>query len=218
MELSEFKCEVMDWEKFYQLSRIAAKKVRKSGYKPDVIIGLARGGWIFSRVLCDFLGVKDLFSLKVEHWGITASPDGEAKVRHPLSIDLSNKKILIADDITDTGESMKKSVEHLKSLNPAEIKTVTLRHIEGAKFIPDYFGEQIKWIWVIFPWNYVEDLCNILPKAIVLRNNEVDQKKSIIKLKESFNVSIDPEILNDVLDECKIRGTLQEGIDKNSGQ
>ena len=218
MELSEFKCEVMDWEKFYQLSRIVAKKIRESGYKPDVIIGLARGGWIFSRVLCDFLGVKDLFSLKVEHWGITASPDGEAKVRHPLSIDLSNKKILVADDITDTGESMKKSVEHLKSLNPAEIKTVTLRHIEGAKFIPDYFSEEIKWIWVIFPWNYVEDLCNILPKALVLRNNEVDREESIIKLKELFDVSMDLEILDDVLNECKIRGTLQEGTDKKSGQ
>ena len=216
--MSEFKCEVMDWEKFYQLSRIAAKKIRESGYQPDVIIGLARGGWIFSRVLCDFLGVKDLFSLKVEHWGITANPDGEAKVRHPLSIDLSNKKILIADDITDTGESMEKSVEHIKSLNPAEIKTVTLRHIEGAKFIPDHFGEEIKWIWVIFPWNYVEDLCNILPKALVLRNDEVDREESIIKLKELFDVSIDLEILDDVLNECKIRGPLQEGPDKKSGQ
>ncbi|WP_455279091.1 phosphoribosyltransferase [[Eubacterium] cellulosolvens] len=214
--MSEFKCEVMDWEKFYQLSRIVAKKIRESGYKPDVIIGLARGGWIFSRVLCDFLGVKDLFSLKVEHWGITASPDGEAKVRHPLSIDLSNKKILVADDITDTGESMKQAVEHIKSLNPAEIKTVTLRHIVGAIFIPDYFGEEIKWIWVIFPWNYVEDLCNILPKALVLRNNEIDREETIAKLRESFDVSIDPEIFNEVLNECKIRGTLQEGIDKKS--
>jgi len=215
--LSEFKCEVMDWDKFYQLSRIAAKKIRRSGFKPDVIIGLARGGWIFSRVLCDFLGVKDLFSLKVEHWGITASPDGEAKVRHPLSMDFSNKKILIADDITDTGESMKKSVEHLKSLNPTEIKTVTLRHIEGAKFIPDYFGEQIKWIWVIFPWNYVEDLCNILPKALILKNNEVDREESIIKIKESFGVSIDQEILDEVLNECKIRGTLKIVKDKETG-
>ncbi len=209
MELSEFKCEVMDWEKFYQLSKIVAKKIRESGYQPDVIIGLARGGWIFSRVLCDFLGVKDLFSLKVEHWGITASPDGEAKVRHPLSIDLSNKKILVADDITDTGESLKKSVEHLKSLNPAEIKTVTLRHIEGAKFIPDYFGEEIKWIWVIFPWNYVEDLCNILPKSLILKNNRVDLEESILKLKKSFNVSIDPKIFEDILIECKIRGTIK---------
>ncbi|WP_455369384.1 phosphoribosyltransferase [[Eubacterium] cellulosolvens] len=207
--MSEFKCEVMDWEKFYQLSKIVAKKIRESGYQPDVIIGLARGGWIFSRVLCDFLGVKDLFSLKVEHWGITASPDGEAKVRHPLSIDLSNKKILVADDITDTGESLKKSVEHLKSLNPAEIKTVTLRHIEGAKFIPDYFGEEIKWIWVIFPWNYVEDLCNILPKSLILKNNRVDLEESILKLKKSFNVSIDPKIFEDILIECKIRGTIK---------
>jgi hypoxanthine phosphoribosyltransferase len=214
MQLSEFKCEVMDWEKFYQLSRAVAKRIKKSGYKPNVIIGLARGGWIFSRILCDFLGVKDLFSLKVEHWGLTASPDGEAKISYPLSIDLSNKTILIADDITDTGESLKKAVEHIRSLNPAEIKTVTLRHIIGSKFIPDYYAEEIKWIWVIFPWNYVEDLCNILPKTLVLKNDVVDRKETIIKLKELFNVDIDQEILDELLSECKIRGTLQKETDK----
>ena len=72
----KFECEVMDWDLFYELSKKTADKIIKSRFKPDFMVGLARGGWVLSRVLCDFIGVKDLVSLKVEHWGITATPDG----------------------------------------------------------------------------------------------------------------------------------------------
>lgn len=206
--MSEFTCEAMDWNKFYSLSRAVAKKIKEAGYKPDVVIGLARGGWILSRVLCDFLGVKDLLSIKVEHWGITASPDGEARVKYPLSVDLSGKTVLVVDDITDTGESMRKSVEHVKTLGPAEIRTAALRHIEASKFIPDYYGEEIKWRWVIFPWNYIEDMCNLVPKALVLSGDRIDFESTKAKLKERFNISVDSETLTEIHTECKLRGLL----------
>ncbi|MEM3004676.1 MAG: phosphoribosyltransferase [Candidatus Bathyarchaeia archaeon] len=198
----------MDWDRFYTLSREVAKKIKTSGYKPDVIIGLARGGWVLSRVLCDFLGVKDLHSVKVEHWGITASPDGEARVKYPLSLDLSGRKILVVDDITDTGESMRKAVEHVKSLGPAEIRTAALRHIKGSKFIPDYYGEEIEWRWVIFPWNYVEDMCNLMPKVLVLDGGRVDFESTKAKLKERFGISIDSDALAEIHAECRSRGLL----------
>ena len=65
MSADKFPCEAMSWDRFYSLARRAADKIIKSGYNVDLIVGLARGGWVFSRVLCDFLGVKDLLSLKV---------------------------------------------------------------------------------------------------------------------------------------------------------
>jgi len=200
----------MDWNGFYSLARTVARKIKDSGYKPDVVIGLARGGWIFSRVICDFLGVRDLLSVKVEHWGITASPDGEARVKYPLSVDLSGKKVLVVDDITDTGESMRKSVEHIKTLGPAETRTAALMHIEGSRFIPNYYAEEIKWRWVIFPWNFVEDLCNLIPKALTLTGDEIDSEATNAKLKEKFDISMDPKTLDELYHECKNRGLLQK--------
>jgi len=114
----KFNCEVMDWELFYRLSKTVSKKIRDSNYTPDLIVGLARGGWVLARVLCDLLGVKDLVSLKVEHWGMTATPDGKAKLKYPFQIDLTGKRILVVDDITDTGESMMLAVEHVRTMNP----------------------------------------------------------------------------------------------------
>ena len=121
-----FECQVMDWNMFYKLAKQVAKKVNNSGYKPDIIVGLARGGWVLARVLCDFVGVKDLVSLKVEHWGVTATPDGTAKLRNEINVDLTGKKVLVVDDITDTGESVKVATEYIKSLGPAEVRTASL--------------------------------------------------------------------------------------------
>ncbi len=165
MTSESFECEIMGWDLFNELAKKVAMKMREDNYKPDFMVGLARGGWVLSRVLCDYLGIKDLVSLKVEHWGVTATPDGKAQIKFPIDIDLSGRDVIVVDDITDTGESMKVAIEYIKTLNPKTVKTASLRNINGSSFTPDYFGDEISWRWVVFPWNYVEDMCNIVPKA-----------------------------------------------------
>jgi hypoxanthine phosphoribosyltransferase len=109
----------MDWEFFYSLSEEVARKIIESGYRADFMVGLARGGWVLSRVLCDFLAIKDLVSLKVEHWGVTATPDGTAQLKYPFDIDLTGRSVIIVDDITDTGDSMKIATDYVQTKNPA---------------------------------------------------------------------------------------------------
>ena len=209
MPKGSFECEIMSWDYFYKLSKIVAEKIKASGYNPDLIVGLARGGWCLARVLCDFLGVKDLVSLKVEHWGITATPDGKAKLKYPFSMDLTGRKVLVVDDITDTGESMMISVNYVKSLNPREVRTATLRHIEGSKFKPDYYAEDISWRWVIFPWNFIEDLCNLVDQI----RGEVKDPKDLAefkrKLKENFKIDVDEETIEEILRELDRRKILK---------
>lgn len=197
-----FECEIMSWELFEKLAINVAKSIRKDGFQPDFMVGLARGGWVLSRVLCDFLGVKDLVSLKVEHWGVTATPDGKAQIKYPFDIDLTGKNVLVVDDITDTGESMLVAVEYVKSKNPASIKTAALRHIDGSKFTPDYYGDVISWRWVVFPWNFVEDMCNLVPKA----SEDTDSLGEIKKrMKERFNVDLSTEQIESIKEELERR-------------
>ena len=209
-----FECEVMDWDLFYQLARKVASKINDSDFKPDIIVGLARGGWVLARVLCDLIGVKDLVSLKVEHWGVTATPDGKAKLKYPLNIDLSGKNVLVVDDITDTGESMRVTLEYIKSLNPLQIKTAALRHINTSKFLPDYFGEEITWRWVIFPWNFTEDMCNIVPKVCkrlsLNPHKDIDTTKIKNELKQFYTLDTSEETIDEILKELKRRKLIQE--------
>jgi hypoxanthine phosphoribosyltransferase len=198
----KFDCEIMDWELFYSIAEEVARKIIESGYEADFMVGLARGGWVLSRVLCDFLAIKDLVSLKVEHWGVTATPDGTAQLKYPFEIDLTGRRVLVVDDITDTGDSMKIATDYVKTKNPAEVRTAALRHITGSKFTPDYYGDEITWRWVIFPWNYVEDMCNIVPKAA---EGTEDLSEVRRRLKANHKIDVDEERISRILEEVRRR-------------
>jgi uncharacterized protein len=171
-------------------------------YRPDFIISLARGGWVFGRVLCDYLNVTGLVSLKVEHWGSTATPDGEAKIKYPFNIDLTGRKVLIVDDISDTGKSLKVAMEYIKKMNPADIKTTTLFYLTGSSFKPDFYGEEMTWRWVVFPWNWVEDMVNLIAKV-----SQDDPAPSTIRdrMRDTFNLSISEVGIKKIQAEAKRR-------------
>lgn len=197
--MDKITCQTPSWETMQHYAKLASDKIKDAGFKPDVIIALARGGLVPARMFCDFLVLKKCYSIKVDHWGITAAVDGKAKLSQALDVDIAGKKVLVVDDITDTGESMRISVEYLQSLNPVEVKTATLIHLNNSKFEPDFYGREQEWAWIIFPWNYMEDLVNLVGKATVDVGNDVDKVK--VALKENCNIDIPVE---DVLETFKL--------------
>ncbi len=192
----------MDWDGFQSLAEETARKIVGSGYEPDFMVGLARGGWVLSRVLCDYVGIKDLMSLKVEHWGVTATPDGKARIKYPFDVDLTGRRVIVVDDITDTGQSLTVATEYVKTLNPLEVRTASLQHITGSKFTPDYYGDEISWRWVIFPWNYVEDMYNIIQK-IEERGVPISEIKD--RLKSDHKIEVDQSEVDRIREEIKRR-------------
>jgi len=101
-----------------------------------------------------------------------------------------------------TGDSMTLAVDYVREKNPAEIRTAALRHIEGSKFIPDYYGDEITWRWVVFPWNFVEDMCNIVAKAAEGAGSLGEVKR---RLKSSFNVDLTGDQIREVQAEIERR-------------
>ncbi len=195
-------CEYLTWDRFLKISEKTADKINAAGWRPDFIVSLARGGWVFGRVLCDYLNVTELLSLKVVHWGMTATPDGEAKIRYPFEVDMTGKKVLIVDDISDTGKSLKVATEFIAGMHPAEVKTVTLFYLTGSSFKPDFYGEEMTWRWVVFPWNWVEDMCNLLAKVV----EEEDTPSMIMaKMKDTYQLNISREGVEKILKEIKRR-------------
>jgi hypoxanthine phosphoribosyltransferase len=126
--------------------------------------------------------------------------------------------VLIVDDITDTGETMRVAVEYIQSLKPSEIRTAALRHITSSKFMPDYFGEEISWRWVIFPWNFTEDMCNIVPKVCARLSinpaGDVDIAQVKKELKQFYTIDTTEETVDEILQELKRRSLIQENPKK----
>ncbi len=201
--MEKLNCELRSWEDMRDLSEKVAKQIIDSGYEPDFIIGITRGGWVPSVNLSDLLDVKDLLAIRVEHWGITATKSGKAELKFPLNMELSGKKILLVDDLTDTGESISVCIEHLKRLNAKEVKTATLIHKSNSNLKPDFYAEEVKeWKWIIFPWNLTEDLSNLVGKVMEEKNIQgIGEVKCA--LQESFELEVSRETVEEILERIK---------------
>jgi len=153
----------VSWEEIERWAEIIVEKIGDAKF--DCVIAVIRGGLVPSRIIADYLGIKDIFTLKTEHWGVTATPDGKAKVTYPIVKDLDGRAVLVVDDITDTGQSLRLAIEATKQKNPKTVRSATFLHINRSEVIPDYFAEEVdstNWKWFIFPWNRKEDLRNIV--------------------------------------------------------
>jgi len=162
------RCRRASWAEIDRWADIVAGRVRSAGERPETIVGLARGGWVPARLLGDRLGVRHLVSLRVQHWGLTASRDGKARLTEGLSGEVAGESVLVVDDITDTGESLRLASEHVAGAKPRSVATAAFVHIAHSKFVPTFFAEEIPrdgWVWVVFPWNYWEDLATLAARA-----------------------------------------------------
>jgi len=162
------RCRRTTWREIDALADTVASAVRAAGPAPDTIVGLTRGGWVPARMLADRLGVKRMLALRAQHWGVTATANGRAELGDALTQRLEGRNVLVVDDITDTGESLALATEHVASLGPSSLQSAALLHIAHSKFRPTFWGEEIPrdaWVWVVFPWNYWEDLVTLAKRA-----------------------------------------------------
>ncbi len=206
------RCRIVTFQEVHDMVRKVADAVKASGYKPTTIVGLARGGWLPARLMCDFLGITDLVSLKVEHWLETGKTKDEASIRYPLKADLSGKRVLVVDDITDTGKSLITAVNYVKKYNrPAEIRVATMQYIPESKFRPDYYAEEVKtWTWFIYPWNWIEDTSTLIVRLMKERKDYTWSLNEIDKgLRDNFEIGWSKRMLRYILKVMGERGQVE---------
>lgn len=156
---SKQPCELVSWHRFYQLCGILAHRIMQSGFRPEVIVAIGRGGYMPGRILADMLGLMDLTSFRIEHYrGAQRQP--RAVIRYPLSADLRGRRVLLVDDVSDSGETFKLAIEHVRESGPpAELRTAVMDHKTVSAYQPDFFARHIvKWRWITYPWAITEDL------------------------------------------------------------
>jgi uncharacterized protein len=162
------RCRAATWADVDRWADLLEERIRAAQTVPETIVGLTRGGWVPARLLADRLGVHRVVSLRAQHWGITATPTGAAALSEGLSGPVRDQKVLVVDDITDTGDSLRLALDHVRAAGPSRVETAVFLHIARAKYVPTYYAEEISrdgWVWVVFPWNYWEDLRTLAAKA-----------------------------------------------------
>lgn len=157
--------EYVNWNHFYRLCGVLWQRIADSGYRPDLIIAITRGGYPAARVLSDFAGLMDLVGLKIEHYH-GPSKLRQAIVPYPLPLSITGRRVLLVDDVSDSGDTFDAAFAELaKRGEPLAMRTAVLHHKQVSRHTPDYHAQRIvKWRWVTYPWALVEDLTEILTR------------------------------------------------------
>ncbi|MGC8674762.1 MAG: phosphoribosyltransferase, partial [Thermoprotei archaeon] len=69
---AKFPCRFLTWNEVEDMSQELAHKILLSGFQPDIIVAVARGGLVGARLVSDILGVTDFTCVRIAHWGETA--------------------------------------------------------------------------------------------------------------------------------------------------
>lgn len=196
--------ELVSWAGFYRLCRRLAFQLRNAEVRPDVIVAIGRGGYMPARILSDFLGVMDLTSFRIEHYrGAYKQP--LTRVRYPLSADVSGQRVLLVDDVSDTGDTFQVATEHVRERSsPAEIKTAVLHHKVVSSFVPDFYAAKVvEWRWITYPWAVFEDLTAFI-QAMVPPPGSIEGIAG--RLEQDHGVRVPRKVLQDVLAMMESRG------------
>jgi hypothetical protein len=152
------------WDEIYDMLLNLATRIKRSGFQPDLIVGVSRGGWIPGRILSDLLGNAHTANVKIEFYVGIGQTSRKPVVTQPISEEIANKRVLVVDDVADTGESLIVALEHVRERSAGEIKTVTIYHKPHSKFKPDFFAETTSH-WIIFPWERLETTLLLIREA-----------------------------------------------------
>ena len=146
--------EHMSYELFGVAVRELGKTILDSGYKPEIILSIARGGFFLGAGLGYALDVKNSFAMSVEFYtGVDERlPIPVVLPPVPNKIDLAGLSVLIADDVADTGETLKIVLDFCAGV-VKEVRTAVLYEKSASIIKPDYSWRKTD-KWIEFPWSY----------------------------------------------------------------
>jgi uncharacterized protein len=148
--------EVMTWDDLGEGARELAQIVHDDGYRPDMILAIARGGLLVAGALAYALGVKNTYTMNVEFYtGIDERlPIPMILPPVPDLVDLASARVLIADDVADTGATLK-LVKEFCAGRVAEVRAGVLYEKPRSEVKCEYVWRRTD-RWITFPWSAAE--------------------------------------------------------------
>lgn len=144
----------INWTQYQALSqKLAATMLANEQFGFDEIVAIARGGLTFGHLLSDFLRIP-ISSITIQSYS-DIQKQGEVVITAGLSKIIENKKILLVDDIADSGKTLLRATDYLSGFHPASITRVTMFYKPHCQIIPEYFAKQTS-KWILLPFEVTE--------------------------------------------------------------
>jgi uncharacterized protein len=145
--------EVLTWEMFGSAGRVLAQQVLDSGFVPDIVIAIARGGLIPAGAVSYAIGVKAAGTLNVEFYS-----DVEETLPDPVVLEpfldtnaIVGKALLVVDDVADSGRTLALVIDLLR-IHAADVRSAVLYTKPRTVVQPDFSWRETD-RWIDFPWS-----------------------------------------------------------------
>lgn len=144
--------EILTYELFGTAMRELAQEIIDD-YKPDCVLSIARGGLLIGGALGYALGIKNVSVINVEFYTDIGEHLEEPMMLPPTpkAIDLSGMRVLVADDVADTGKTLELVRDFLGD-QVEEVRTAVIYHKPNSVFQPEYVWRETD-KWINFPWS-----------------------------------------------------------------
>ena|SRR5579859_1173250 len=142
----------LSWEQLQKDCITLAKNIN-ANLDIDEIICISRGGLVVARILSDFLDVK-ISTITIESYQ-NIQQEKEPVITQFLPETYMNETILLVDEVSDTGKTLKRALTYLKTLPIKKIYTLTPYIKPHSQYIPDFWKIKTD-KWIIFPYEIME--------------------------------------------------------------
>ena len=161
----------VDWEQYHQNIEYLSSKIYKSGWQFDQIVCIAKGGLRIGDILSRLYRLPLSVLFAASYYGEENRERGEIKFSQHLSMLQTNlpERILLVDDLVDSGISLRESIIWLKEhygSDIQEIRTAVIWYKACSLFKPDYYVDYLPDNpWIHQPFERYERIspCDLLP-------------------------------------------------------
>jgi len=161
--------EELSWQTFGDATRELSRMVVASGFEPEIVVAIARGGLLPAGAIAYGLGVKNCGALNIEFYtGIGTVLTAPEVIPPALDLAyLSGRRILLVDDVADSGHTLRLALELLDA-EGVDARSATIYTKPSTVVRPDYSWRETS-RWIDFPWSahgsVVEEDALAIPQA-----------------------------------------------------
>lgn len=145
--------EVLTWEGFGAASRDLAQTIADSGFRPEIIVAVARGGLLPAGALSYSLGVKLSDAINIEFYTDVHETLPDPVLLAPLldTENLTGKSLLVVDDVADSGRTLALVIDILKQYG-GDVRSAVIYGKPHSVVEADYVWRKTDQ-WIVFPWS-----------------------------------------------------------------
>ena len=186
------------WNQIYNSLIKISEMIKKSLFKPDIIVGVSRGGWIPARIISDLLQNQNLANLKTEFYYGIGKTESKPFITQPVSVSVKNKNVLVVDEVTDSGKSLTLINHHLKNKGANEIKFATIYLKPQSSFIPNYYQRKTS-EWIVFPWE-LKEATRLIVEKLSCKGKDIEFAKEQL-INSGMNKKLTQKFIKEIFGE-----------------